>query len=359
MRQVLVRGLAIAALMMVAATPPLYAEIEPGGAVKADACASDPKLLGLSRVIEVDTTGGANIGGDQANASHLLNDGEVVLSFDDGPSKADTTAILKALADQCTKATFFMVGQMALADPETVRAVAAAGHTIGTHTWSHKNLRATRFETAKREIESAISMVSKIKGSPVTPLFRFPYLNSTKNTEDYLKSRNIGAVWIDIDSKDYLTRDPNVVEKRILSQLTTAKKGIILMHDIHAWTAKMLPDLLAELHNRGFKVVQITAKAPAETIASYDEAADKAIAAKAAAKAANPMAPRSVVWTMTPAPGAKHKAWHHVRKIQAKASIMEDAPYEGASAANSANGKHRKADKPKEEDLPWQMNFFN
>src|SRR6185312_4751685 len=141
MRQVSVFALALAALLTTGAISPLYAEIEPGGVVKADACASDPKLLGVSRVVEVDTAGGADIGGDRKNAQHFLNDGEVVLTFDDGPSRADTKAILKALADQCTKATFFMVGQMVLADPETVRAVAAAGHTIGTHTWSHKNLR--------------------------------------------------------------------------------------------------------------------------------------------------------------------------------------------------------------------------
>jgi peptidoglycan/xylan/chitin deacetylase (PgdA/CDA1 family) len=343
MRQISMQVFALAAFIGFAAMSPVHAEIDPAGAVKTDTCASNPELLGVSRVVEVDTSGGATIGGDQKNAMHLLNDGEVVLTFDDGPSKASTKAILKALADQCTKATFFMVGQMALADPGMVKEVAAGGNTIGTHTWSHKNLRFAQGDTLNQQIESAISMVSKANGAPISPLFRFPYLSSNRKDDAYLKSRNIGAVWVDVDSKDYLTRDPEVVKKRILAQLAKEKKGIILMHDIHAWTAKMLPDLLAELHEKGFKVVHMVAKEPVATIASYDAAADKAMAAKIAARTANPMAPRSLVWSMTPEP-SKHRSWKRARKVQAKAESAE---------------KTRKTDKPKSENFPWQFNFFN
>jgi peptidoglycan/xylan/chitin deacetylase (PgdA/CDA1 family) len=343
MRQIFMQAFAVAALIGLAVTAPVHAEIDPSGAVKPDACANNPELLGVSRVVEVDTNGGATIGGDQKRATHFLNDGEVVLTFDDGPSKASTKAILKALADQCTKATFFMVGQMALADPGMVKEVAAGGNTIGTHTWSHKNLRFAKADALHQQIESAISMVSKANGAPIAPLFRFPYLSSSRKDDAYLKSRNIGAVWVDVDSKDYLTRDPEVVKKRILAQLAKQKKGIILMHDIHAWTAKMLPDLLAELHEKGFKVVHMVAKEPVATIASYDAAADKTIAAKTAARTANPMAPRSLVWSMTPAP-SKRRSWMRTGRVQAKADSAEKA---------------RKASKPKDESSPWQFNFFN
>jgi peptidoglycan/xylan/chitin deacetylase (PgdA/CDA1 family) len=354
MRQASVHVFALAALLTLAAAPPLYAEIEQGGAVKADACADDGRLLGVSRVVEVDTTGGSDIGGDRKGAAHFLNDGEVVLTFDDGPARANTRAILKALADQCTKATFFMVGQMALADPETVREVAAAGHTIGTHTWSHQNMRSVTSKAMDQQIESAISTVSKAEGAPIAPLFRFPYLSSSRQADAYLKGRNIGAVWVDVDSKDYLTRSPNVVRKRILQQLATAKKGIILMHDIHAWTAKMLPDLLADLHEQGFKVVHMVAKAPVETIASYDAAAEKALTAKAAAKAAQPVAQKSLVWTMTPPPAPKRRAWKHTKKVETKPSIIE-----GTSGTPPTSAKARASDKAKGETPLWQFNLFN
>jgi peptidoglycan-N-acetylglucosamine deacetylase len=370
MRQVSVYILAIASLLALAVYYPLSAEIEVGGSVNVDACASDPTRLGLSRVVEIDTAGGAEVGGEKPDAQHFLNDGEVVLTFDDGPMRSDTKPILKALADQCTKATFFMVGQMALADPDMVKEVAAAGHTIGSHTWSHKNLRAVSLAKAEQEIEAAISTVSKAKGTPVAPFFRFPYLNSTKQTESYVKSRNIGAIWIDIDSKDYLTHNPNVVEQRILAQLAKEKKGIILMHDIHAWTAAMLPDLLKQLHDRGFKVVHIVPKGQIETISSYDEAAQKALAAKAAANAANPMASRAIVWPMSPTPepvagtdvasaslaGTRHKTGARLKRISTKPSIAEGVDGEDSGASPTPT-KPKRAGKAKDEDSPWQ--FFN
>lgn len=352
MRHTSLPVIAVAALLSLAAVPSVYAEIEAGGAVKADACADDGKTLGVSRTVEIDTAGGPAIGGDQKGAAQFLKDGEVVLTFDDGPVKSSTRAILKALADQCTKATFFMVGQMALSDPAMVREVAAGGNTIGTHTWSHKNMRFANTKVIDQQIESAISTVSKANGAPVAPLFRFPYLSSSRQADAYLKSRHIGAVWVDVDSKDYLTRNPDVVKNRILTQLATTKKGIILMHDIHAWTAKMLPGLLAALHEKGFKVVHLVAKAPVETIASYDAAAEKAIASKTAAKAADPMAERSVVWSITPPPGAKHKPSKAAKKVQAKPSIVEDVP-----AATPA--KARNSGAPKDEAPLWQFNFFN
>ena len=298
MRQAFAYTLAVATFLGLAAHTPLWAEIEAGGSVKADACAGDTTRLGVSRIVEIDTAGGVDVGGDKASAKHLLNDGEVVLTFDDGPMKSVTGPILKALAAQCTKATFFMVGQMALADPDLVKEVIDAGHTVGTHTWSHKNIHVISTAKAQQEIEAAVSLVSKAKGSPVSPLFRFPYLNSTKQTEAYLKTRNIGTIWVDIDSKDYRTRSAKVVEQNILSQLAKEKKGIILMHDIHPWTAAQVPDLLKELHDRGYKVVQLVPKGQTETIASYDAAAEKALSAKLAAKKANPMVSRSIVWPM-------------------------------------------------------------
>ncbi len=363
-----IRVLALVTLLMVAAIPRVAAEIEAGGAVNVEACASDPKLLGISRVVEVDTAGGADIGGEEKGATHFLNDGEVVLTFDDGPMKSVTRPILKALADQCTKATFFEVGQMALADPEMVKEVAEAGHTIGTHTWSHKNLRQLSLARAEQEIEAAVSTVSKAKGSPVAPLFRFPYLSASHQAENYLKTRNIGAVWIDIDSKDYLTHDPNVVLKRILAQLAVAKKGIILMHDIHPWTAKMLPDLLASLHDKGFKIVHMVPKGTIETIASFDAMADKALAKKIAARNANPIVSHSMVWTMAPAPvpgvevDAPTTPKRSVKRVSAKPTIAEGLPTIGAepvAIAAPRTGKSKKAAKPRDEDPSWQLNIFS
>ena len=298
-----ISGLVLASAFTAVASLPLSAEVDENATpVKIETCASEEGRLGLSRVVEIDTTGGAVLGGAKATIPDLLNDGEVVLTFDDGPIKSYTRRVLDALAEQCTKATFFMVGKMAVANPEMVKEVAKAGHTIGTHTWSHKNLRPTTLVRAKQEIESAISAVTLADGAPIAPFFRFPYLASNKQTDAYLRSRNIGAIWIDIDSRDYRTRDPKTVENRIMTQLAKLKKGIILMHDIQVSTSKMLPSLLEDLRVKGYKVVHLVPKSRVQTIASFDDAAAKAIAAKQAARARNPLAERSIVWTMTPSP---------------------------------------------------------
>lgn len=317
MRYGFVGSLVLAAAALSAASLPLAAEVDESAPVKIDSCASDDSHLGLSRVVEIDTTGGAVLGGERPTIPNLLNDGEVVLTFDDGPIKAYTRKVLDALADQCTKATFFMVGKMAVADPVMVKEVAKAGHTIGSHTWSHKNLRPTTLVRAKQEIESAISAITLANGAPIAPFFRFPYLASNKQADAYLKSRDIGAIWIDIDSKDYRTRDPKTVENRVMAQLMKLRKGIILMHDIQVSTSKMLPNLLEDLRVKGFKVVHLVPKTTVQTIASFDEIAEKALSAKASARARDPLAERSLVWTMAPSPGDAKPT----RKRSSKSSI--------------------------------------
>ena len=147
-------------------------------------CAAGADALGVSRVGELDTVGGP-LFGDQYPPSNLLQKGEVVLTFDDGPHPQYTKEILAALAAQCTKATFFNVGEMVKQFPDVAREVQAQGHTIGTHTWSHPNLGGLSLEGAKRQIESTISTEEKVLPNWVAPFFRFPYLSDPKRVREY------------------------------------------------------------------------------------------------------------------------------------------------------------------------------
>ncbi|MGL4397752.1 MAG: polysaccharide deacetylase family protein, partial [Hyphomicrobium sp.] len=212
------------------------ANSEAGALPPIDACAAKPDVLGLSRVVEVDTANGPVFGGSH-KGNNFLADGEVILTFDDGPMRAYTRQVLKALADHCTKATFFMVGRMAVADPAMVKEVAAAGHTVASHTWSHQNLKALGVAKGTKEFELGASAVSAALGTPSAPFFRFPYLNEGKHVADHLKERNTASFFIDVDSKDYLTRDPKKMHDKIMGQLMAQRKGIILMHDIQPSTA--------------------------------------------------------------------------------------------------------------------------
>src|SRR5262249_1777524 len=145
----------------------------PAGAEQPQDCAT-PNALGVSRIITVDTRGGPWFGAPHGNPD-LLAPGEVVLTFDDGPAPQTTRPILAALAAQCTKATFFMVGEMAAEYPDVVREVADQGHTLATHTWSHLNLKRLAPDTMKEQIESAFVAVEKAAGTKIAPFFRYPY----------------------------------------------------------------------------------------------------------------------------------------------------------------------------------------
>ena len=332
-----------------------------------EACASEPGKLGLSRIVEIDTSGGPWLGGSHAGRTDFLRDGEVVLTFDDGPLRPYTRPVLKALAAHCTKATFFMVGRMAVADPVMAREVAAAGHTIGSHTWAHQNLKPIGVLRGTREFEMGISTVSKAIGQPVAPFFRFPFLSESRAVAEHARERNVAIFSIDVDSKDFLTRDSNAVFQKIMDQLKAQRKGIILMHDIQPSTAGMIKRLLDELRDKGFKVVHVVPKAAVATLAGYDGEADKLLAAKYGSAKANSLASRSLVWTMAPsaagaagaaaASGPPNRATARPSPTPAKAATGDTFPWEN-KPAKRPSPPAKKPPPAVREELPWQPKFF-
>lgn len=258
----------------------------------------NPKALAVARTVEIDTAQGPQFGA-QYKDPKLLADGEVVLTFDDGPSRAYTKPILEALAAHCTKAIFFMVGRMAASDPEMVKEVARQGHTVATHTWSHPNLQSLTPLRARAEIEMGFSAVQEALGSSISPFFRFPYLRDTASTLSYLQGRQMAAFSIDVDSKDYMTKDAGTVYERVMGHLAANRRGIILFHDIHASTARALPRLLAELKTRGYRVVHLRPKAQASTLADFDAVARQEIERKRLAATGQPLAKRALTWPST------------------------------------------------------------
>jgi peptidoglycan/xylan/chitin deacetylase (PgdA/CDA1 family) len=266
------------------------------GPAAAGDCPGNPKALGVSRTVEIDTKGGPGFGMEHYRAYDFLQDKEVLLTFDDGPQVRTTHAILKALAHHCTKATFFSIGKMAVGLPEILRDVAKGGHTVGTHTWSHKDLSKLKPEQAKEEIEKGASGVARAAGVPVSTFFRYPFLRDSKDTLAHLGGRNIGIFSTDIDSFDFKMQSPDRLVKSVMSKLAKHGKGILLMHDIQPTTAKALPKLLDELAAAGYKVVHMRSKDTLKTLAQYDAEIEKSVKGLPAAGAERPLA--SVVKTI-------------------------------------------------------------
>src|SRR5438874_6862588 len=93
-------------------------------------CPGHPDALGTSRTLVVDPRAHPRIGSMQYAETLPLRDHEVVLTFDDGPLPRNSNQVLQILADNCIKATFFIIGEQARANPEGVRKLIAAGHTV-------------------------------------------------------------------------------------------------------------------------------------------------------------------------------------------------------------------------------------
>jgi peptidoglycan/xylan/chitin deacetylase (PgdA/CDA1 family) len=246
-------------------------EPKPAPALAKRACAN-PNALGIGRVVEIDTTGGPGFGFEHFKQLDFLADKEVVLTFDDGPWPVNTPAVLKALADECTTGIFFAVGKHATYHPDILRQVAAAGHTVGSHTWSHVNLnkKGMTEQQAKDEIEKGFSAVRMALGAAPAPFFRFPQLQHPPAMVTYLGTRDVAMFSTDLDSFDFKASTPDKIVETVMTKVNKLGKGIILMHDFQKHTGEALPTLLSRLKAGGFKVVQMKAKAPLQTIASYD-----------------------------------------------------------------------------------------
>ena len=233
------------------------------GAANAAPCHGNPHALGTSRVLSIDTQEYGRVGRMQyAQFPQLpLNDHEVVITFDDGPLPPYTDSILKALAAECVKATFFSVGRQANQFRDLLRRVYREGHTIGTHSQNHPlTFDQMPFEGARREIDDGIASVSHALGNPraVAPFFRIPGFLRVNSVEDYLASKSI-AIWsADADADDwYKTATPDTVVRKAMTRLNQRGRGILLLHDVQPVTALALPILLQELKSNGYRVVQV------------------------------------------------------------------------------------------------------
>jgi peptidoglycan/xylan/chitin deacetylase (PgdA/CDA1 family) len=259
-----------------------------------------PDALGLSRIVQIDTTGGPEFGIQHFKQYRdFLRDKEVVLTFDDGPRPSSTEDVLKALADECLRATFFEIGENASWHPQITKQVVDAGMTVGTHTWSHKDLARNPFandpEKAEQEIEMGNSAVhSAAAGGKVAPFFRFPDLQHSPQLLPYFAERNIAIFSTDIDSRDFTMHKPEQVVNSVMTQLEKRGKGIVLLHDFHRNTAAALPELLRQLKLAGYKIVHLVPKGQLATVPKYDEMFDHRETVSSGAQPGHVAAPANV-----------------------------------------------------------------
>jgi peptidoglycan-N-acetylglucosamine deacetylase len=244
------------------------------GATAGKAQTCGPGKLGTSRVVEVGTRGGLEVGLKTYPQTIALADHEVILTFDDGPAATTTPEILNALANECVRATFFDIGRNAEGLPEIARREVLDGHTVAHHTYSHPQptLRYMSEAAAREDLLKGMIAVEKAAygqdfagGEPKdlkdltlhAPFFRFPGFADTGDLRQWLAANNVGIFSVDLWASDWIRMTPEEELKLVMSRLDRLGKGMLLLHDNRQWTADMLPMLLSELKAKGYRVVHM------------------------------------------------------------------------------------------------------
>ena len=229
----------------------------------ASPCPGNADALGTARVLDVDAATTPRVGRKQFPGTLPLAPKEVVLTFDDGPWPRTTERILEALRAECVRATFFLIGRNALAQPALAQRELNEGHTVAYHSYSHPMLDRMPIASAQADIDRGIAAVeTALHGQAErvpTPFFRFPYFASSPPLLDWLERRRMVVFGADLWASDWNPMSPDQELHLILERVEASRGGIVLFHDTKAQTAAMLPSFLRALKSRGFSIVDVVA----------------------------------------------------------------------------------------------------
>lgn len=181
----------------------------------------------------------------------------IALTFDDGPGSC-TTAIAEELRRLDAPATFFVIGELATRHPGTVAALAADGHTIGSHSWSHARLDHIGETAMVDECVRTAAWIGRITSRQVS-LVRLPYRKiPPPQTSNLLGTCGLLPVGWSVDPQDWDTGDPDTIATRVLSDLHPG--AIVLLHDggpDRSATVAALPAIVAGARAAGYRLVAL------------------------------------------------------------------------------------------------------
>lgn len=184
----------------------------------------------------------------------------VALTFDDGPMRGKTDAILATLAEHGVHATFFLVGEAMQRHPDEARRIVAAGHEVGNHSWSHQRMLLRSPAFVARELESTDALIREA-GWEGPIHFRPPYGKRLVVLPWYLRRHGITTVtW---DSAPESELGPGASAGEIADQVArTVRPGsIVLLHvmfDARAESMKAVPQVIDRLRAQGYRFVTVS-----------------------------------------------------------------------------------------------------
>lgn len=192
----------------------------------------------------------------------------VILTFDDGPNGEETPWLLDVLKKYNVPATFFFTGSHASAHPDVVRRVAREGHLlVANHSWNHPNFHTLSATQQFKQIQRSMDVLSQFQ---TQKFFRYPFGNSTCESNTYLRDVGYQVVGWHVDSCDWAfsrtgtvgSKEANICgvkpENRsnfvqhVVDSVKRRKGGILLMHEVHPNTIHQMEEILDELIKDGY-----------------------------------------------------------------------------------------------------------
>lgn len=177
----------------------------------------------------------------------------IALTFDDGPS-TNTPRLLDGLAEYDAKATFFVLGHRLEAKSDIVKRLSDEGHSIGNHSFNHKQLTKLSAKDINYQIDETSELIFGITGQD-TILLRPPYGAKNSKLIDIAKSKNMSVINWNIDPEDWKNKSAKDISQHIINK---AKDGdIILLHDIYSNSVDAALIVVQELSKKGYQFVTV------------------------------------------------------------------------------------------------------
>lgn len=185
------------------------------------------------------------------------NSRRIALTFDAGAGVGHTQQILDTLARNGLHATFFLTGKWAAANPGLTGKIAAAGHEIGNHTYTHRRLTKLSKEEIADELDSTEQLIIRLTGVSTKPLVRVPYGERDQRVISDLEELGYTSVYWDLDSWDSVKKGitSDEIEQRVLQKVRNG--SVVLMHCGSIPTADALDSIIQKLRKAGYEPVRV------------------------------------------------------------------------------------------------------
>lgn len=184
-----------------------------------------------------------------------VEDDRVSVTLDATWGASRTQDILDVLDKHGVKATFFLAGYWVNEYPDHVRMIAARGHEIGNHSYSHPHMNSLTADSIAAELNRCSDMIEGLTGKRPT-VFRPPFGEYNNRVIDTADACGLTTIQWDVDSLDWMNLSKSEIVNRVMSRV---KEGsIILFHNNGMHTVEALDTVLSELKSRGFRAVPVS-----------------------------------------------------------------------------------------------------